>query len=165
MNTIKKLTEILFGAAMCIITISFCAVFTACSSNDEDPTYAHSETPEKEAAGTYTGTFTRLQVNSSTAEPETGEGTMIITPSENVNVAIMQFTCESLNITTANIPVNITFDNAGILFSNHSVSNPLGAPITGRISSEKGVNTNFQLKIRIGRSTKTYNVGFTGKRN
>lgn len=141
-----------------------CCVTMSCSNDDGDPTYSHYQVPSKEIEGTYSGTFTRIQYNSPSAVPESGEGIMVITSTESSNRADVQFTCEPLNIATVTIPVNVTFENDGILYYNHSTSNPLGAVVTGHISGDQKTMSKFQVKIRVGRSTKTYDVSFSGSK-
>ena len=140
-----------------------CCGFVACNDDDDDPTYSHSQAAEVEAAGTYAGTFTRIRANSSTAVEESAEGTLVIADSVS-HVVNLTFTCDELGIATAKIPVNISFANAGCQFSNFSTNNPTGAPITGHISGEHELETSFQLIIRSGRTSPTFDITFTGKR-
>ena len=141
-----------------------CCGFVACNDDDDDPTYSHSQAAEVEAAGTYAGTFTRIRASSATAVEESAEGTLVIADSVS-HVVNLTFTCDELGIATAKIPVNISFANAGCQFSNFSTNNPTGAPITGRIGSDKELETSFQLKIRKGFSTTTYDITFSGKKS
>lgn len=137
---------------------------TACSSDDnEDPVYNHTQTPEQAAQGTYSGQFIRLQANSSTAVPEYGEGTLVIIPSDTAYVAHVRFECAELAI-SAETPVNITYANDGFMFSNDLSTNPLGSPISGHINAVGTAESGFQLKIRQGRSTKTFDISFSGTR-
>lgn len=140
--------------------MAMCCGFTSCGS-DDDVAYNHVQTPEKEAHGIYTGMFTRLQANSATAVPEEGEGTLVISATDTAYVSKVVFTCPSLSISATTV-VNITYANDGFVFSNHSTGNPLGATIMGSITEAGGVVSDFQLKIRQGRSTKTFNINFAG---
>ncbi len=140
-----------------------CCSFSACSSDDDaDRTYTHTTTPEQEAQGVYRGTFTRAQANVSDAVREEGDGTLTISPTDTAYVAHVRFECTALGI-AAETKVNITFANDGFLFSNDLASNTLGSPITGRISTDHDARSDFQLKIRQGRSTKTFDIVFSGK--
>lgn len=147
-----------------IVIIAASCVTMSCSNDDDSLSYSRSQTPSQEIEGTYSGTFTRVLYNSPSAVPESGEGKLVITSTESSNRANVQFTCEPLNIATATIPVNVTFENDGLLFYNHSTSNLLGSVITGRIDGSKKTISKFQVKIRIGRSTKTYDVFFSGSK-
>lgn len=158
----KNFTNIRFWLLAGIVGLGSCLAFSACD-DDDDPTYAHAQAAEVEAAGTYVGTFTRIRANSATAVEEYGEGTLVIADST-AHVVKLTFTCADLNIATASIPVNISFANAGYQFSNYGTSNPTGAPIIGNISGEHELETSFQLKIRKGFNTTTYDISFTGKR-
>ncbi|MGN0220760.1 MAG: hypothetical protein ACI4BA_01355 [Prevotella sp.] len=148
-----------------LATLAICYGLTSCSDDDADFCYNHTLSPEEEAEGIYSGEICRVQANSSSAVEEKSEGTMTVVKSEQKNVAFLKFSCTELGISTVDIPVNIAYENDGILFSNHIVENPLGSIITGRIDANKKVTTNFQLKIRSGRVTKVYNISFTGIRN
>lgn len=152
------------GIFICLLPLSASLSLCSCSGDDDngDKVYTHTTTPEKEAHGTYTGTYVRLQANSSTAVPEEGIGTLVITPSETAYVANIRFECEALGI-SAGTPVNITFANDGFIFSNVDSSNPLGSPVSGRIMAGNQAESSFQLKIRQGRSTKTFDITFAGK--
>lgn len=137
---------------------------TACGNkeNEEEYTdYPPTSTPEIEAQGSYVGTFTRILVNSATAEPESAEGQLIITASDTAYVAHAQFECEPLGISAGTV-VNISFAGKGFVFYNDLPGNTLGSPISGRISEDRLTQASFQLKIRQGRSTKTFDISFSG---
>ena len=147
-----------------IALLAFTCCLASCSSDDNgDRAYTHTQTPELEAQGTYVGHFVRLQANSSMAVHEEGEGTLTITATDTAYVAYMRFESAALGISTGTT-VNISFFNDGYVFSNNLESNPLGSPISGRISGNSLAETAFQLKIRQGRSTKTYNISFSGRK-
>ncbi|MBQ6062209.1 MAG: hypothetical protein IJK42_05185 [Prevotella sp.] len=129
--------------------------------NGEDAPYSFSQTPERDAQGTYIGTFTRTQVG--TTEGESGEGTLTITPTDTAYVAVLKFESESLNLST-HVRVNIAHSNGGYVFSNHVTDNNIQSKIGGHINEARVVNTTFQLRQRQGRSTKVYNYSFEGSK-
>ena len=145
-------------AAMLALSFSFV------SCGDDDDTISFPTTPEKAAAGTYTGTWT---VSSDTESSE-GSGTIILTATDtpyNVDVTIEgSFTTAALNVSSTSI-ANITQANNGFVFNNNMATNPLGAGFTGKIDENGNIGVNFQKEVRVGRKQYKYNYVFYGKKN
>lgn len=156
----KDMKKILFSV-LAVLALTACGSKPSEEEENVDNTIS---TPEIEAQGSYVGTFTRILANSSTAEPETAEGLLTITASDTAYVAHVNFDCAPLGINAGTI-VNISFAGKGFVFYNDLPTNTLGSPISGRISEDKLTEVDFQLKIRQGRSTKTFDINFSGKRS
>lgn len=155
----KDMKKILFSL-LAVLALTACG--SKSSEEDENIDGPLTSTPEIEAQGSYIGTFTRILANSATAEPETAEGWLTITASDTAYVAHVRFECQPLGVDAGTV-VNISFAGKGFVFYNDLASNTLGSPISGRISEDKLTEANFQLKIRQGRSTKTFDINFSGK--
>ncbi len=145
-------------AAMLALSCSFV------SCGDDDDTISFPTTPEKAAAGTYTGSWT---VTSDTETVE-GSGTITLAASStpyNVDVTIEgSFSTTALNVSTTSI-ANIAHANNGFVFNNNTDSNPLGAGFTGKIDESGAIGVNFQKEVRVGRKQYKYNYIFVGKKN
>ena len=145
-------------AAMLALSCSFA------SCGDDDDTISFPTTPEKAAAGTYTGSWT---VTSDTETVE-GSGTITLAASStpyNVDVTIEgSFSTTALNVSTTSI-ANIAHANNGFVFNNNTDSNPLGAGFTGKIDESGAIGVNFQKEVRVGRKQYKYNYIFVGKKN
>lgn len=145
-------------AAMLALSFSFV------SCGDDDDTISFPTTPEKAAAGTYTGSWT---VTSDTETLE-GSGTITLAASStpyNVDVTIEgSFSTTALNVSTTSI-ANIAHANNGFVFNNNTDSNPLGAGFTGKIDESGAIGVNFQKEVRVGRKQYKYNYIFVGKKN
>jgi hypothetical protein len=145
-------------AAMLALSFSFV------SCGDDDDTISFPTTPEKAAAGTYTGSWT---VTSDTETVE-GSGTITLDASStpyNVDVTIEgSFSTTALNVSTTSI-ANIAHANNGFVFNNNTDSNPLGAGFTGKIDESGAIGVNFQKEVRVGRKQYKYNYIFVGKKN
>ena len=138
--------------------------FSFVSCGDDDDTISFPTTPEKAAAGTYTGSWT---VTSDTETVE-GSGTITLAASStpyNVDVTIEgSFSTTALNVSTTSI-ANIAHANNGFVFNNNTDSNPLGAGFTGKIDESGAIGVNFQKEVRVGRKQYKYNYIFVGKKN
>lgn len=145
-------------AAMLALSFSFV------SCGDDDDTISFPTTPEKAAAGTYTGSWT---VTSDTETVE-GSGTITLAASStpyNVDITIEgSFSTTALNVSTTSI-ANIAHANNGFVFNNNTDSNPLGAGFTGKIDESGAIGVNFQKEVRVGRKQYKYNYIFVGKKN
>ena len=112
--------KIIFSlAAMLALSCSFISC-----GNDDDNDITFSTTPEKAAAGTYTGNWTIT----SDAETIEGSGTITIAPTStpyNADITIEgSFSTTALNVNATSI-ANISHANNGFVFNNNS-TNPLG---------------------------------------
>lgn len=150
--------KIIFSlAAMLALSCSF----ISCGDDDNDITF--STTPEKAAAGTYSGNWT---ITSDTETVE-GTGTITIAPTStpyNADITIEgSFSTTALNVSATSI-ANISHANNGFIFNNNS-TNPLGASFTGKIDENGTIGVNFQKEVRVGRKQYKYNYVFWGKKN
>ncbi len=136
-------------------------MMAACSGNkDEDN--PRSGLPEKEAAGEYQGTYSR--VTKGLDDTVTAPGTVTITPASSPNTAYITFFCEDLGVDVTRI-FNFTFANDGYAFSNHlsDETNTKTSAIVGKIDSNKKIITRFTLQQRDGRKTVQFDYEFNGQ--
>lgn len=135
--------------------------FTACSDSDDDPEYGYTTTPEIAAEGVYSGIFTRIQTNSDTAQPESGEGTLTIVACDTLaNIATVKVECGALTLTNE-VPVNITYANNQVNFFNQLATNTMKY-VTGNVSAEGIATITFDISQRSGRKTVPYRYTFEG---
>lgn len=151
--------KIIFSlAAMLALSCSFISC-----GNDDDNDITFSTTPEKAAAGTYTGNWTIT----SDAETVEGAGTITIAPTStpyNADITIEgSFSTTALNVNATSI-ANISHANNGFVFNNNA-TNPLGASFTGKIDDNGTIGVNFQKEVKVGRKQYKYNYVFWGKKN
>ena len=145
-------------AAMLALSCSFV------SCGDDDDTISFPTTPEKAAAGTYSGNWT---ISSDTETVGEGEGTITIAPTStpyNADITIEgSFSTTSLNVNATSI-ANISHANNGFVFNNND-KNPLGTSFTGKIDESGVIGVNFVKEVRVGRKQYKYNYVFWGKKN
>jgi hypothetical protein len=151
--------KIIFSlAAMLALSCSFISC-----GNDDDNDITFSTTPEKAAAGTYTGNWTIT----SDAETVEGSGTITIAPTStpyNADITIEgSFSTTALDVNATSI-ANISHANNGFVFNNNA-TNPLGASFTGKIDDNGTIGVNFQKEVKVGRKQYKYNYVFWGKKN
>lgn len=140
--------------------------FVSCGDDDNDITF--STTPEKAAAGTYSGTWTLTEEGASTST--TCEGTIIIAPTSNIYQADITFEVpfdgdkEKFKISATSV-ANISHSNNGFVFNNNVDTNPLGANFAGKIDEQGNIALNFMKQVKDGRKQFTYFYVFEGKKN
>ena len=156
----------------------------ACGQNGSDnEEMVFDTTPETDAAGVYAGEFSRTVVGAAVPDTTYAEGTLTLAPAQKCvvdtvwanqtdyrldttyvlrpYVVNITFKCEEFAIEKECI-ANISHSNGGFAFSNHVATNPLGAAFYGRIDEEGNLYSSFQMKLKSGRSTKTYALTFGG---
>lgn len=117
--------------------------FISCSDDDDDATI-HSVTPEKAAAGVYSGTFTRVQ--DGTTDTLYTQGTVTIAATDSAYCADVTYDCTGDFTFNATSVANISYAGNGFVFTNNSTSNGLGASFIGRISSEGTLSSYFKVQ-------------------
>lgn len=140
------------------LVIASCGL-TACGDDNEDENISFSASAEKEAQGTFNGTFVRVQASNGTTV--TGTGTFVLTATETANRAELTFTSDELTELAGiePIPVNISHASRDFVFFNKSSDYSL----RGRIYDGKTVKLSFSKLVRISaRSSVTYNYSFEG---
>lgn len=149
------------------IALTLCAMgAVSCGDSDDDETITFSETAEKAAAGTYAGTFYRVQ--SGLTDTTMAAGTLVITPTETTHAAHVALDCPEFTV-DKRVTVNIAHANHGFVFANDQtnsdfteVKNEMEENITGHIDERGGVKSSFSIAQRSGRSTKRYYFTFIG---
>ncbi|WP_295434490.1 hypothetical protein [uncultured Prevotella sp.] len=149
----KKILYYLFAV------LALSCSFISCSDDDDDATI-HSVTPEKAAAGVYSGTFTRVQ--DGTTDTLYTQGTVTITATDSAYCADVTYDCTGDFTFNATSVANISYAGNGFVFTNNSTSNGLGASFIGRISSEGTLSSYFKVQQKSGRKTYTYYYNFSG---
>lgn len=138
---------------------------TSCSDDDEDNPISHSTTPEIETAGTYTGTWTKVQVGGDTT---TGSGTLTLsaTDAEGKSTKYVTYatvSCSELKLDKSST-ANISFANDFYWFSNMTTTNGFGTKFSGKVNADGSATIAFTLVERVGRKTYTFNYSFEGKK-
>lgn len=136
--------------------------FTACSDDDEEDGGRFATTPEIEAAGVYSGTFSKVQDGKT--DTLYADGTLTVTPTDSAYCADITYDCSGEFTYNAVSVANITHANSGYAFWNSSSTNGLGASFTGRIEGDGSVESTFDIKERSGRVVYTYHYKFVGNR-
>lgn len=153
----KKLLYIFVGL------LSFGAVLASCSDDNDDAPVING-TAEKDFAEMvrYAGTLSRVE--SGKTEVSTAEAEVSVVATDSAYVVDMIFHCfdSSFKIDSIKGVVNIARANGGYVFYNNLETNMFQNAFSGTISEAGVMATQFTMKIRSGRNTKTYNFDFTG---
>lgn len=143
-----------------LFALSF--TFIACSDDDESGTTSRnssfSVTPEIAAAGTYSGTFKRVQDGAT--DTTSASGTVIVTATDSAYCADFTFTSTDFSLSATSV-ANITYANSGFSFQNNVTTNGLGAAFAGRIDESKTLTVKFTIS-QGRRPVIKYNYTFTG---
>lgn len=107
----KKILYYLFAV------LALSCSFISCSDDDDDATI-HSVTPEKAAAGVYSGTFTRVQ--DGTTDTLYTQGTVTITATDSAYCADVTYDCTGDFTFNATSVANISYAGNGFVFTNNS---------------------------------------------
>lgn len=142
--------------------LTFSCVLVACS-DDDDENVSFGATPEIEAAGVYTGTFSRVQ--DGTTDTLYTTGTVTITATDSAYCADISFDCSGDFAFSDASVANIAHANGGFVFENSSSSNGLGTPFMGRIDENGNLTSYFKIQQRSGRLTYTYHYNITAAKN
>ena len=139
--------------------------FTSCSDDDEDNPISHSTTPEIETAGTYTGTWTKVQVGGDTT---TGSGTLTLSATDAEGkstkyVTYVTVKCAEMDLDKSST-ANITFANDFYWFNSMTITNGFGTKFNGKINADGSATIAFTLVQKVGRKTYTFNYSFEGKK-
>ena len=142
---------------MAVLALS--CTFVACGSDGDDtPTYT--TTAEKASAGTYSGIFTRTDVD---GKAESFDGTITLTPTDSVGCTDVTFLCTDASLDKTAV-ANVANAGQGFKFVNNQASNGLGAKFSGQISGTGVLTAAFTINQRVGRSTTTFFYTFEGAR-
>lgn len=135
--------------------------FTACSDDNDDPSYDYTTTAEVGSAGTYSGTWTRVSDEST----DTFSGSVTLAAGSQTGLTNVTFSCPDASL-AANSIANVWHSNDGYQFVNQMVSstNTLGASFSGRVSGSGELTTAFTISQKIGRKTYSFKYSFIGKR-
>lgn len=134
-----------------------CIGFASCNNEVGYPDPGPAGNPEKEAAGTYTGTWTR-ELDGNVVE---AQGTITLTPSDKAYITNVAVSCPDFGVELSGV-ANIVNNSSGYVFANQeSKENGFGTVFEGRITN--GVATmKFTLTQKEGRKQYLYNYKFTG---
>lgn len=141
--------------------LAFSFSFVSCS-DDDDNNITFDTTPEKAAAGTYTGTWTQTEDGATTST--TCNGTVTVAPTSNAYQADFTFEAPDFEINATSV-ANISHANYSFVFNNNVETNPLGANFAGMIDENGNLTVNFMKQRRVGRKQYTFFFVFEGKKN
>lgn len=155
----RKLVYLFVG----LMTLSVSLV--SCDDSDDDAV-AFETTAERDFVDTtkYFGMLTRVEAGKNMADTADAEISVVATDSAYVVDMIVHCFDTSFKIDSLKGPVNIARAGAGYKFYNNLETNMFKNRFAGCISEEGSLSTIFVMKIRSGRSTKTYNFDFKGYR-
>lgn len=151
MKNIIKLFFLLFA----------CVGMVSCDDSVGYPDPGPQGNPEKEIAGTYTGTWTRT--TQSTQEELTGEGNISFTPGESAFVTDVKVNCTGLNIDMESL-ANVVNYSDGYKFYNQEAKNGFGVPFEGNIKNGVAY-IKYTMSIKVGLKQTIYIFTFTGTKN
>lgn len=157
----KLINRLLLIAAL-VFTLS------SCREEAEIPGHGTPKNPEKEVAGTYVGTWTKTQRNSTNA-PVVAEGSLTLAENGEAYVGTVTLSCDDANMgfssfTSLESTCNVIYQTGQYAFHNPLTTNGLGTPFTGSVSFGGEATMSFAKTIRSGRVTYTYDYVFNGKK-
>lgn len=138
-------------------------VLTSCKDKVEPVDPGTPTNPEKTLAGTYTGTWTRTL----DGVTETGQGTIVIAPTDERYICTVTISCPSLD-DSARPAINITGTDVANITPARTVFNAFGdaekiaGVFSGKISEANELTMQFTRSIKEGRKTFTYSYTFEG---
>lgn len=138
-----------------------CVGFASCSNEVGVPDPGPQGNPEKEIAGSYTGSFSKI-LNGEASGSE-GEGTITFTPSDSPYVTTVNVSCPDLNLDMTST-ANVVNYSEGYLYYNREPKNGFGVVFDGRVIDKKAT-IKFTLTIKEGRKQYLYNYTFSGDKN
>ncbi len=153
----KKILFLIFA----VLVLGF--TFVACSDDDEKNPRVGTN-PGGDAAGTYSGIYTRVLDE----DTVTATGKVIITASDaSAYSANIEFIADSAIWDNDQLvsSMNITYANDGFQFHNQSTANGMGTAFSGSIDAQGNINSYFKLTVRVGRVNNDYNYYFEGKKD
>lgn len=158
MKTIFKTLFFFVASVLCL---------TACNEDYDMPDPGAKINPEKEVAGTYVGTWSK--VNAATGDEENGTGTLVFAPDEELGAYIVDITATAegltLGLTTDTARANISKNSTdGYDFVNTTKANGFGVSFLGGITKDFEVTMTFSVVQRKGLKEVVYNMTFKGKR-
>lgn len=114
--------------------------------------------PEKEIAGTYSGTWTKtLQ---STGASETAIGTITFTPGDRAYVANVHVSCPDLNVDMESA-ANVVNYSDGFTYYNQDAKNGFGLAFEGRIKGNVAT-IKYTQSVKVGLKQSIYVFTFSG---
>lgn len=117
--------------------------------------------PEKEIAGTYTGTWTKT--NASNGSVTTGAGTITFTPGDRAYVTDVKVESAELKIDMQSL-ANVVNYTEGYMFYNRETKNGFGTVFDGRIVKGEA-SIKYSISQKVGLKQTIFNYTFTGVKN
>lgn len=161
----NKIIKCLFLMATLVFTMS------SCRDEAEIPGHGKPGNPEKEVAGVYVGTWTKVQRNATT-DPVSAPGSLTFTPTDEAYITVVKLAGESsdfdftnkTNFASDESRANVVNQSAQYVFYNVLTTNGIGTPFNGTVTFGGEATISFSKTIREGRKTYTYDYTFTGTR-
>ena len=145
-----------------ILALVVVSCFLAACNSDDAPSYGPSfSTPaQQDAQGTFSGTFSRVQVG--TEDTLRAAGTLTITATDTLNRARITYASDDMAELAASAPfaANIAHADQGYTLFNKSGD----IALVGRIDNAQRMSASFTKAVRSGRKTVRYNYTFQGNR-
>lgn len=153
----KKIVKSIF--LLFVVAVSF----SSCRDDYEMPDPGAPCNPEKEVAGTYTGTWTRT--NAANGEVIEKPGTLTLSSDTAAYVSIVSASAEDLELgLKADYSVaNIMKDSSGsYTLVNPTKGNPFGCTFTATVSADKQATMEYSAITRSGRKEIEFMFKFSG---
>lgn len=149
----------LLSGAFVLLALAF--GFTACDDDDDfNDNQIHSTLPEQVTAGTYSGTWTRVQ--SGKTDTTTAVGTLTFEAVDTAKyVTRVSAECKDFKVDVTEA-ANISWVNDVFAFSNMNSTNAFGSTFYGNITSTGVATIKFSLKQRAGLKTSIFYYTFEG---
>ncbi len=146
-----------------MILAAFVVGFAFVSCSDDDDTNPKVGTnPERDAAGTYYGTYTKLAEG--TSDTIVGSGSLVVTATENAYCATISFVSSELDFDVSAVS-NITYANDGFKFWNANGDGTDNLSVfSGTIFGNGSAEAYFSALVYSGRTSTKYNFTFEGQK-
>lgn len=154
-------------------SIFFCIALmlgmTACDDkHDKIPATGGLDNAEKLAAGTYVGTWSRVNLSTGAEESQPGSITFSVDEEKGNNVSVMTIasgTDFDLGLNEDTSVCNITKLSSGVLtYWNATSTNPFGMTFTGKVDVDGKATMEYTKIVRSGRREVEFNYNFSGSK-
>ena len=142
-----------------IIILLASVALIACKKNEE---IHFDQTASQGIAGTYVGTWSRVQQN--TTDTVSGEGTITFVASDSLaNVATITAICANPEVNRTGI-VNVVHSDYEYVFYNNSDKPEagFGTAFSGRVYKDGSADMQYTVEEKVGRKRNIYNFSFKG---
>lgn len=138
--------------------------FVSCREDADTPDTGAVIHPEKEAAGTYSGTWEVFKGEDKELQASY-PGTITIAPSEYAYVCSVTTTCDGYAEIGGTGAANILKQSRAYKFYNETTTNGLGSVFQGAIDFNGDASMSYSKAVKSGRVTTMFYFEFVGHKN